>query len=131
MRLMAYGFIAMTPCPAASAPITILPHRRTIHPDGAVARPDAGPRDNFMKRATSAVEPGTSMRFNLLNVLVLFAIVVAGFGTAHATNRLPKDIVGLWCSDRAEGDPKERSYLRNDASAEKPDTPCREGSKTE
>jgi hypothetical protein len=46
-----------------------------------------------------------------------------------ANIRLPEQIVGLWCYySSSEGGV---SYLRNDASAPKPDTPCSKNSDTE
>jgi hypothetical protein len=58
--------------------------------------------------------------------LLLFA---TSAGTAPAKVRLPEQIVGLWCyySSSEVG----LSYLRNDASAPKPDTPCSKISDTE
>jgi hypothetical protein len=72
-----------------------------------------------------------TIRFKLLTVLMLSVAVVAGLGTAYAESRLPKEIVGLWCVYGPGQNADERSYLRNDASAQKPGTPCKEGGKTE
>lgn len=48
---------------------------------------------------------------------------------APAKVRLPEPIVGLWCSyGSSEGG---MSFLRNDASAPEPDTPCRKDGGTE
>jgi hypothetical protein len=51
--------------------------------------------------------------------LLLFA---TNAGAAPAKAKLPEPILGLWCYySSSEGSV---SYLRNDASAPKPDTPC-------
>jgi hypothetical protein len=71
------------------------------------------------------------MRFKLLTVLMLSVASMADLGTARAASHLPKDILGLWCFYGSAENSDERSYLRNDASAPKPDTPCREGGDTE
>jgi hypothetical protein len=71
------------------------------------------------------------MRFRLFTVLISCVAAMADLGAAHAGSRLPKDILGLWCGFGPSENVDVRSYLRNDASAEKPDTPCREGSGTE
>jgi hypothetical protein len=71
------------------------------------------------------------MRFKLLIVVMLSVAVMAGSGPARAASYLPKDILGLWCFYGSAENSDERSYLRNDASAPKPDTPCREGGDTE
>jgi hypothetical protein len=72
-----------------------------------------------------------NMRFKLLTVLMLSVAVMANMGTAHAASHLPKDILGLWCIWGSPESSGEKSYLRNDASAEKPSTPCLEGGNTE
>jgi hypothetical protein len=71
------------------------------------------------------------MRVKLLTVVMLSVGVMAGLGTARAASHLPKEILGLWCFYGSSENSNERSYLRNDASAPKPDTPCREGGDTE
>jgi hypothetical protein len=70
------------------------------------------------------------MRIKLLTILMLSIAVMVNLGKAHAGNSLPKEVRGLWCQ-YGPGEPDERNYLRNDASAQKPDTPCRKGSNTE
>jgi hypothetical protein len=70
------------------------------------------------------------MRIKLLTMLMLSIAVMVNLGKAHAGNSLPKEILGLWCQD-GPGEADERSYLRNDASAQEPGTPCREGTNTE
>ncbi len=57
------------------------------------------------------------------------AIMVSG-SKLHAGNELPEEILGLWCyySDGEGADVL--NYLRNDASAPKPDTPCSKESNT-
>ena len=71
------------------------------------------------------------MRIKLLTMLMLSIAVTVNLGKAHAGNRLPKEILGLWCQYGPGENADARSYLRNDASAQKPDTPCRKGSNTE
>jgi hypothetical protein len=71
------------------------------------------------------------MRIKLLTVLMLSIALMANFGKAHARNGLPKEVLGLWCYYSPGDDADTRNYLRNDASAEKPSTPCREEGKTE
>jgi hypothetical protein len=58
--------------------------------------------------------------------LLLFA---ANAGAAPAKAKLPAPILGLWCNySSQEGSV---SYLRNDANAPKPDTPCTKDGGTE
>lgn len=72
------------------------------------------------------------MRIKLLTILMLSVAVTVNLGKAHARNGLPKDTVaGLWCQFGPDVNIDTRNYLSNDASAEKPDTPCREGGNTE
>jgi hypothetical protein len=66
----------------------------------------------------------------MMNVkgILLAALALTGASSyaqaaAPAKTRLPGHIVGLWCSGEA-GPEGVASYLRNDASAPKPDTPC-------
>ena len=62
----------------------------------------------------------------LTTTLLLFT---ASAGAAPAKIRLPEQIVGLWCYySRSEVGV---SFLRNDASAPEPDTPCRKDGGTE
>jgi hypothetical protein len=58
--------------------------------------------------------------------LLMFA---TSAGTAPAKGRLPEHVIGLWCN--AGSDEGATSYLRNDASAPKPDTPCSRDGRTE
>jgi len=53
-------------------------------------------------------------------VIALSAVIPAAL--AEAKTRLPKHVVGLWCKG---ADDSSVSYLRNDASAPEPDTPCK------
>jgi hypothetical protein len=76
-------------------------------------------------------QEGIQMRIKLLTMLVLSIAVMVNLGKAHARNGLPKEILGLWCQYGSGENADARNYLRNDASAQKPDTPCREGSNTE
>lgn len=58
--------------------------------------------------------------------LLLFA---TNAGTASAKATLPEQLLGLWCYySSSEGGV---SYLRNDASAPKPSTPCTKDGGTE
>lgn len=58
--------------------------------------------------------------------LLMFA---TSAGTAPPKGRLPEHVIGLWCN--AGSDEGATSYLRNDASAPKPDTPCSRDGRTE
>ena len=73
------------------------------------------------------------MRIKLLTrtMLTLSIAVMAILGKAHAGTSLPKEIVGMWCYYSPGENADARSYLRNDASAPKPDTPCMKGGNTE
>lgn len=72
------------------------------------------------------------MRIKTVIILMLSVAVMVNLGQAHAGNGLPKDtVVGLWCQFGPDENSGARNYLSNDASAEKPDTPCREGGNTE
>ena len=74
------------------------------------------------------------MRGKLLTLTMLTAAiaVTASLGKAHAAKtNLPKDILGMWCYYSSGANADARSYLRNDASAPKPDTPCSKGGSTE
>ena len=72
------------------------------------------------------------MRIKLLTrtMLTLSIAVMAILGKAHAGTSLPKEIVGMWCYYSMGENGDARNYLRNDASAPKPDTPCRRESST-
>jgi hypothetical protein len=76
---------------------------------------------------------GVLMRIKLLTrtMLTLSIAVMAILGKAHAGTSLPKEIVGMWCYYSPGENADARSYLRNDASAPKPDTPCMKGGNTE
>src|SRR4030081_758911 len=73
------------------------------------------------------------MRIKLLTrtMLTLSIAVMVTLGKAHAGNGLPKEILGMWCYYSPGENADARNYLRNDASAPKPDTPCRKGGNTE
>jgi hypothetical protein len=64
-------------------------------------------------------------------MLTLSIVVMMNLGDAHAGNSLPKEILGMWCYYSQGETADTRSYLRNDASAPKPDTPCRKDGNTE
>jgi hypothetical protein len=66
-----------------------------------------------------------------LALLLATSICMAIPGNAHAGKvTLPKEILGMWCyySANENGDV---SYLRNDASAPEPGTPCKSGGNAE
>jgi hypothetical protein len=65
----------------------------------------------------------------ILTLSIAFMVIIPGM--AHAEKALPKEILGMWCFYGVGGNEDERNYLRNDASAPKPDTPCRRGGVTE
>ena len=71
------------------------------------------------------------MRIKLLTILMLSTAVMDNPGKAQARNSLPKETRGLWCQYGPVENADARNYLRNDASAQEPDTPCREGGNTE
>lgn len=57
-----------------------------------------------------------------ITLTMLVLLFTTGPGAARAKVTLPEHILGLWCYySSSEGGV---SYLRNDASAPKPDTPC-------
>ena len=64
-------------------------------------------------------------------ILTLSIAVMVILGKAHAGQSVPKEILGMWCYYSMGENKDERNYLRNDASASKPDTPCRRGGDTE
>ena len=65
---------------------------------------------------------------NITTLTIPLLLFATSAGTAPANIRLPEQIVGLWCYySSSEGGV---SYLRNDASAPKPDTPCSKNSDT-
>lgn len=60
---------------------------------------------------------------------ILLLLFAPNAGAAPAKAKLPQAILGMWCYyGSSEGSV---SYLRNDASAPKPDTPCTKGGGTE
>ena len=71
------------------------------------------------------------MRIKLLIMLMLSMAVMVNLSKAYARNSLPKEILGLWCYYSPGDNADTRSYLRNDASAQKPSTPCRRDGNTE
>jgi hypothetical protein len=64
-------------------------------------------------------------------ILTLSIAVMVIPSKAHAGQTLPKEILGVWCYYSMGENKDQRNYLRNDASAPKPDTPCKRGGDTE
>ncbi len=64
-------------------------------------------------------------------ILTLSISVMLNLSAVHAGKKLPNNILGLWCFYSAGQKLNEKNYLRNDASAATPGTPCRKNGDTE
>ena len=72
----------------------------------------------------SGVEKRGDMR-SLTALTISLLLFTTSAGTAPAKISLPEHFRGLWCGEDGE------NFLRNDASAPKPDTPCKKDGPTE
>jgi hypothetical protein len=75
---------------------------------------------------------GVAMCASIRIILALSIAVMVIPGNAHAGKiRLAKNVLGLWCEATDGTNDDINFYLRNDASAPKPDTPCKKGGDTD